>query len=566
MKKNAFFWIIFILALGLAATQPGCSSNQGYDTRLTKADSLLKHHPDSALAVLSTLDGGSFIKTADRAYHALLLTQARYRCYIAARSDSLIDIAVDYYKKHPDEQEKLTRAYIYKGAVLEELGKAEQAMSYYKLSESTVAAADYFNRGYINLRLGNLYRDHHIADSSDILRFKGALRYFRQIPDSFYIMTCLTEVGNSYMKHNSDSVLPYLEQALEISASLGDNDYQSIIELLIAKHLMFSDNIEDIARARRSVLSLIARGDTINDIQDTYMTAAFVMAKSNRPDSARILLDSAQPYLASGEDTVFFDRCMAEIARASGDINEYQRYYETSERKAHSIAFSNLQRQLRDVEAKYDNEAIKYEALRYKSNWIMSLLGTGVAIGILSIIALTYRRKLSQRKRQLQESEDTIERLHADTAILAAQLADNQSMNNELKDTIRHQIDTFGRLVEMHSSHFAHNPKKFSAIFKTVYSVSQPDDSFWDGIQNYADSTCGGIISHTVAEFPSLSQNDVRFLSLCCCELPTTVIMACMGYNEVHSVYNKKRRMAEALGLDGKLDDYIARFQSGVRS
>lgn len=561
MKKNVFFWILFILALGLAATQPGCSSKQGYDARLTKADSLLKHHPDSALAVLSTLDGGSFIKTADRAYHALLLTQARYRCYIAAGSDSLIDIAVDYYKKHPDEQEKLTRAYIYKGAVLEELGKAEQAMSYYKLSESTVAAADYFNRGYINLRLGNLYRDHHIADSSDILCFKDALNYFRQIPDSLYIMTCLTEVGNSYMKHNSDSVLPYLEQALEISATLGENDYQSIIELLIVKHLMFSDDMEDKARARRCVLSLIARGGTINDIQDTYMTAAFVMARSHRPDSARLLLESAQPHLASDEDTVFFDRCRAEIARASGDINEYQHYYEAAENRAQHITFNNLQRELRDIEEKYDNESIKYEALRYKSNWLLSLLGTTMAISIFSVIVLIYRRRLALRKQQLQENEDTIERLHADAALLAAQLADNKSMNNELKDTIRHQIETFGRLVEMHNSHYAQNPKKFSALFKTVYSVNQPDDSFWDGIQNYADSTCGGIISHTVAEFPSLSQNDVRFLSLCCCELPTTVIMACMGYNEVHSVYNKKRRLAQALCLEGKLDDYIALFR-----
>jgi hypothetical protein len=38
--------------------------------------------------------------------------------------------------------------------------------------------------------------------------------------------------------------------------------------------------------------------------------------------------------------------------------------------------------------------------------------------------------------------------------------------------------------------------------------------------------------------------------------------MACMGYNDVHSVYNKKRRLAESMGLTDKLDDYIADARS----
>lgn len=37
--------------------------------------------------------------------------------------------------------------------------------------------------------------------------------------------------------------------------------------------------------------------------------------------------------------------------------------------------------------------------------------------------------------------------------------------------------------------------------------------------------------------------------------------MACMGYNDVHSVYNKKRRVAQELGLTCKLEDYIAQFR-----
>ena len=40
--------------------------------------------------------------------------------------------------------------------------------------------------------------------------------------------------------------------------------------------------------------------------------------------------------------------------------------------------------------------------------------------------------------------------------------------------------------------------------------------------------------------------------------------MACMGYAEAHSVYNKKRRLATTMGLEEPLDDYIKGFKSSV--
>ena len=121
--------------------------------------------------------------------------------------------------------------------------------------------------------------------------------------------------------------------------------------------------------------------------------------------------------------------------------------------------------------------------------------------------------------------------------------------------------NSFKSDMEQHYLKFAHAPKKFSELFHQSYSINGPESTFWTGLRAYADSTCGGIITHMVTECPELSESDVNFLSLYCCDLPTTIIMACMGYNEVHSVYNKKRRIAEALQLDGSLDDYIREWK-----
>jgi hypothetical protein len=190
------------------------------------------------------------------------------------------------------------------------------------------------------------------------------------------------------------------------------------------------------------------------------------------------------------------------------------------------------------------------------------LLLAALLVSFLVILLLIIKRKSATRKRQLKESNDAIERLANDMSSLTTKLRENQMMSEDLKQVIRNQIEVFTQLVEQYNLQFTHSPKKFSELFQRSYDINQPDSSFWSGLRAYADSTCGGIITQTVASCPELSETDVKFLSLYCCDLPTTVTMVCMGYNEAHSVYNKKRRIAEALSLEGRLDDYIMQFRN----
>ena len=561
--KRIIISLPLMTLLVLAMMVGGCEKQQPYDSRLVVVDSIMRDDPDSALALLEGMNSADLATAGDQAYYALLLTQARYRCYVVATSDSTINTALDYYRHHDNEREKLTRAYIYKGAVMEELGDPKAAMNYYQEAKSIVAPDDLFNQGYIRLRMGNIYRDNYVADSADVMLFKEAMNYFAQVSDTFYMATCLGHIGSSYVKTNKDSVLPYLGRAIELARTINAVGLEKHYQIDIATMLVFSNDEGDIENAKNSIMALIQNQDKSDNFNRLMMTAACAMAKLNKLDSAYFYLNQIDLNQMLEGDLVLYEQCCAEVAKSRGDINQFKYYYDRANEMADSIVVNDMQRQLRDVEKKYDNEALKYKALKYKTNLQLSLLGALLLLSVLAIALMMVSRKSAQRKRLLQESQDTIERLHGDTARLAAQLAKNEEMSEDLKQTIRHQIDTFTQLVEMHYQRVGQNPRKFVEHFKKSYSVSQPDLSFWTGIRAYADSTCGGIITHTLAACPSLNETDVRFLSLCCCDLPTTVIMACMGYNDSHSFYNKKRRIAEAIGLKGKLDSYIQAFRSG---
>ena len=82
MRQCVLVWLasLFLLA--------GCRQGVGDSPGLVELDSLIAAAPDSAAARLAAWPADSLRTAADRAYHALLLTQARYKAYIPLDSGS----------------------------------------------------------------------------------------------------------------------------------------------------------------------------------------------------------------------------------------------------------------------------------------------------------------------------------------------------------------------------------------------------------------------------------------------------------------------------------------------
>lgn len=563
---NKTHTIILLLCLTmLAVLLLGCHRGGmlHYDSRLEHADSVLRcNDPDSALRLLSGIDARALASAGDRAYHALLLTQAQYRCYVDITSDSTINVALDYYRHHENEQEKLTRSYIYKGAVTEVLGDPEAAMGYYKQAVSVATPDDHFNLGYANLRIGSLYRDYLVKDSSDITFLNQALHHFSQVPDSFYVAQCLSTIGTCFFGINqNDSALVYLERAGTLITAINATALEQRNQRYLADIKMFSRDAQDVAAAKDIAVSL---ADKETDQHDhLLLIAAFTLAKLNKADSASYYLKRVEKDKLSDGLRVLHYRCLAELARCHGDLGQFQYYFEQADNIADSVSDNVMQFQLRDVEAKYDNEVLRNKSLTYKNNWFISLLATALFVGILLTAIMAMRFRLAQRQRQIEESEMIIEQLQSDAKALSTQLNKHQTMSDELKQAIQDQIELFTHLVELQVTSYANSPSHFSKTFARSYNSKQSDNgSFWKSLRAYVNARYNNIIDESLAVFPSLSETDINYLSLYCCNLPTSVIMACMGYKEAHSAYNKKRRVAEALGSPDSLDNYIKMYNS----
>ena len=136
-EKNILSLILTILLL-LACT--ACYRSTRHVTEhLSQAEGLIWAAPEFGTAYtgihlyLSALNR----KRAGRLL-ALLLSLAQYRCYIPVSSDSLINLAIEYYKDKNDADKKGAAFYV-KGCILEEYTKdIPNALLAYKEAEMCI--------------------------------------------------------------------------------------------------------------------------------------------------------------------------------------------------------------------------------------------------------------------------------------------------------------------------------------------------------------------------------------------------------------------------------------------
>ena len=148
-------WNVWVFLLLLAIT--GCQKHSPIADRLQQAETVMNEHPDSALNILKDISGSDLRTKEHRARHALLYSQALDKNYIDLTNDSLINIAVDYYKDKDDVKSKF-HAYYYLGRIYTNANKLTQATLAYMEAEQLVDELnDNYLAGLLYKQMGYIY-------------------------------------------------------------------------------------------------------------------------------------------------------------------------------------------------------------------------------------------------------------------------------------------------------------------------------------------------------------------------------------------------------------------------
>lgn len=206
-----------------------CRNNSHFaNSILLSADSLMQSRPDSSLYLLEQISDPQKIKKGNRALYCLLLTQARYKNYILVQNDSLIKIAIDYYRNSKN-QERLAKSYFYLGCVYLEQRKLPAAIDFY------LKALDIMPKGKDPVFLSMIYS--HLGDCySEQDLNKTALSMYKEAyalcigRDSLRTCYNLKNIANAFLLGQQwDSTYYYYKKALPIALSLNNSAMVSAV-------------------------------------------------------------------------------------------------------------------------------------------------------------------------------------------------------------------------------------------------------------------------------------------------------------------------------------------------
>lgn len=225
-KSNRYLSKIAYIALILLFCS--CTVKSTPDKVLVKAELLMEAYPDSALVLLNQIDPTTIKDEANYAWYALLFTQAKYKNFITLEDDSLINIAVNFFKSKRNIL--TTKAFFYQGCTYMDMQKTKEAVdAYLKALKVMPKNADNKLLSMVYENIGSCYEKQSLYGTA-IDMYRESYRAGVRGNDSVAIFYALRNIAGIYMlQEKTDSALIFYNKALDISKRRCDSLQLSMI-------------------------------------------------------------------------------------------------------------------------------------------------------------------------------------------------------------------------------------------------------------------------------------------------------------------------------------------------
>ena len=315
MKGKYCIFLLFILVALMS-----CNDPKPVTDTLHRAEALMNEEPDSAWTLLNTISPDEMGQNRNRALYALLYTQAQDKTYRDETNDSLISVAVDYYRDTDDVRRKFL-SYYYKGRVHFTTKDYLGAMTCYMEAEQLAdEVGDDYLVGLLYAELGRIYNIYYDYPKSleayqkaaecyeragkirhrnymwlnqglvcrNLDRFDESERLLRMVLDSAQgkgddtlIKSCMGNLVLLYIEEKRMQEAQELYVALESVAGInyGSASFKGVLSQMYASK---DEYVEAMALLERGWACAEERMDSVN----LYMSSSSLLAKQGKNDLA----------------------------------------------------------------------------------------------------------------------------------------------------------------------------------------------------------------------------------------------------------------------------------------
>ena len=395
--------ILSLLLLLLAFT--ACGDKKAVTDVLNRAEALMNEHPDSALNLLRTLTFDDFRKEKNRACYALLHSQALDKNYIDVTSDSLISVAVEYYKDKDDVRSKFL-SYYYMGRVHANGERYLQATSCLMESEQLVEeVGDDYLLGLLYSEMGRIYRLYYDYPKSLDAHQKAADYYERagKIGHRNYMWYYQSQVCCNINKYDEGESL--LKKCLVSAKEEGDEELiksctGDLIMLYVEQNQMVAarllcENYLTLKQGEFGSSSFMGTLVRLCISERDFIQAYYYLKKGwerakNRNDSISLYLSSAMLSDKMGDGKKAYQELLTGISMQNVNVRH------------------SLEQPILTAQKNYLSDRLEFQNYKLRMEKHFRILCFLFFVVLLGIVVYVLSKKLKQEKEKARKTIDEL--------------------------------------------------------------------------------------------------------------------------------------------------------------
>ena len=200
--KNALLTRILTPAV-ITILMLSCSGGSRYRALLDRADSLMAEHPDSAYALLTSIDSADMSRQgkAVRMRYELQRAEAQNKLYTPFSTDSVLRRVVGYYDRHGSANQRLKSRYLL-GCAYRDLHEAPIALLSWEeaidAADTIAADCDYATLYRVYGQMASIYFRQHLPE--EFLEAKQKFSHYALLAgDTLYYIKGMLQRNDAYL-------------------------------------------------------------------------------------------------------------------------------------------------------------------------------------------------------------------------------------------------------------------------------------------------------------------------------------------------------------------------------
>ena len=540
MKRSVLF---AFLSLFLSV---GCSSWRVNET-LKDIESFIMERPDSALAVLDSIDRTLLKTDRHKAHHALLHAMALDKNYIDVDDDSLASVAVKYFsRKGPEKYHARSLYYLglsyyyaqdYKNAILE-----------FTKAEKVAERSDSLYLGMTKDIKATIYSATH-NDSEALRLLKEAYDIYLELSLHQYINNTELRLANLYC--NNDDFLKADSLYIHLISSEKVDDFIKNSATKNKAFITISHYNKDYDKAAFLYDRLVNDSDASILTYKDYWAYAYSLSKVGRKEEAQSLVSQLKSVDSSGTA----DYWMYLIEKSRGNSENALKYLEHTTTKTDKEVMKALQQSLALTQRDYyESEFINAEFKARNRQLIAISVGVSSVLVLVLLLWATsvYVRRQREEKEYYLNYANEIRRQLED-----AKNEDYPQLKRKYLEIYKSKFEMIGSLYE---EYVLYRGKKNAehAIYSKVSEIINAfigDNANQHQLESVLDDSLDGIVSMLRNEMPRLKDIDYSIFCYMIIGFDATTISHLLNIT-TNVVYIRRSRMRQHIeGVSPKHKD-----------